>query len=53
MWQYVRDVFIALALLLLFSGLVIGWWLFALSAWLAAAIASLVLDCKHARWGKK
>ena len=50
MWQYVRDVFIVLALLLLFSGLVVGWWLFCLCGWLIGAGISLLLDLRQA-WG--
>ncbi len=50
-WRYLRDVLIVLAMLLVFSGLALGWWMFLIFAWLAASLTSLVLDYK-ARWGR-
>ncbi len=45
-WRYLRDIFIVLAVLLVFSGLVAGWWLFCIVAWLIVTFASWVVDFK-------
>ncbi len=43
-WRYLRDILIVVAVLLLCSGLVVSWWVLCLILWLAALLASVVMD---------
>lgn len=49
MWRYLRDVLIVVGVLLLFTGLLVGWGLCAVLVILTVAFSSMVDDFKRAR----
>lgn len=48
-WRYLRDVLIVVAVLLLLSGLAVGWVFFCVFAWLSATLMYLFWDSNLAR----
>ena len=52
-WRYLRDVLIVVTVLLLLSGLAVGWGLFCASVWLGSLAASWVLDSRLPEQWKK